>query len=37
MAEKGLRGALWWNLNRENNQGLVAINNLIDPIRLNLF
>lgn len=37
MAEKGLRGALWWNLNRENNQGLVAVNNLIDPIRLNLF
>ncbi len=30
MAEKGLRGALWWNLNRENNQSLIAINNLID-------
>lgn len=37
LAEKNLRGALWWNLNRENNQGLVAVNNLIDPIRLNLF
>ena len=30
MAEKGLRGALWWNLNRENNQSLVAINNFIN-------
>ncbi len=37
MAEKGLRGALWWNLNRENNQSLVAINNLIDINQLNLF
>lgn len=37
MAEKGLRGALWWNLNRENNQSLVAINNLIDIKRLELF
>lgn len=37
MAEKGLRGALWWNLNRENNQSLVAINDLIDVRRLELF
>ncbi len=37
VAEKNLRGALWWNLNRENNQGLVAINNLIDIKRLELF
>lgn len=37
VAEKGLRGALWWNLNRENNQSLVAINNLIDVKRLDLF
>ncbi|MBO5870382.1 MAG: LysM peptidoglycan-binding domain-containing protein [Clostridia bacterium] len=37
MVEKGLRGALWWNLNRENNQSLVAINNLIDTKRLDLF
>ncbi len=37
MAEKGLRGALWWNLNRENNQNLVAINDLIDIKRLDLF
>ncbi len=37
LAEKGLRGALWWNLNRENNQSLVAINDLIDVTRLNLF
>ncbi len=36
MAEKGLRGALWWNLNRENNQTLVAINNLINTQGLNL-
>ncbi|MBR6562574.1 MAG: LysM peptidoglycan-binding domain-containing protein [Clostridia bacterium] len=36
MAEKGLRGALWWNLNRENNQSLVAINDLIDVKSLNL-
>lgn len=37
MAEKGLRGALWWNLNRENNQSLIAINNLIDIKTLGLF
>ncbi len=37
MAEKNLRGALWWNLNRENNQTLVAINDLIDVKRLNLY
>ncbi len=37
MAEKGLRGALWWNLNRENNQSLVAINDLIDVKRLDLY
>ena len=37
MAEKNLRGALWWNLNRENNQSLIAINNLIDSEGLNLF
>lgn len=37
MAEKKLRGALWWNLNRENNQSLIAINNLIDGETLNLF
>ena len=37
MAEKGLRGALWWSLDRENNQSLVAINQLIDTQRLNLF
>lgn len=37
MAEKGLRGALWWNLNRENNQSLVAINDLIDVKSLNLY
>ncbi len=29
MAEKNLRGALWWNLNRENNQNLLAVGNLI--------
>lgn len=37
MSEKNLRGALWWNLNRENNQTLIAINQLIDTQRLNLF
>ncbi len=37
MAERGLRGALWWNLNRENNQTLIAINQLIDTKSLNLF
>lgn len=37
MAEKNLKGALWWNLNRENNQSLIAINNYIDIERLNLF
>lgn len=37
MAEKRLRGALWWNLNRENNQTLIAINQLIDTQTLNLF
>lgn len=37
MAEKNLRGALWWNLNRENNQSLIAINNLIDTTGLNLY
>ena len=37
MSEKGLRGALWWNLNRENNQTLVAINDLIDIKGLDLF
>ncbi len=37
MAEKGLRGSLWWNLNRENNQSLLAINDLINIKRLNLF
>ena len=37
MNEKGLRGALWWNLNRENNQSLLAINDLIDIIRLGLY
>ncbi len=36
MAEKGLRGALWWNLNRENNQSLIAINDLIDVKSLEL-
>ncbi len=36
MAEKNLRGALWWNLNRENNQTLLAINNLIDVEEMNL-
>ncbi len=30
MSEKNLRGALWWNLNRENNQTLIAISDLID-------
>ena len=37
MAEKRLRGAFWWNLNRENNQTLIAINQLTDTRRLNLF
>ncbi len=37
MAEKGLRGALWWNLDRENNQSLIAINDLIDIKTLQLF
>ena len=37
MAEKSLRGALWWNLNRENNQSLIAINDLIDVKNLDLF
>lgn len=37
LSEKNLRGALWWNLNRENNQSLLAINNLINIKRLNLF
>lgn len=37
MAEKGLRGALWWNLNRENNQSLVAVNDLINIKPLLLF
>lgn len=36
MAEKQLKGALWWNLNRENNQSLVAINNFIDVKTLEL-
>ena len=37
MAEKSLRGALWWNLNRENNQSLVAINELIDIKGIGLY
>lgn len=37
MAEKGLRGALWWNLDRENNQSLIAINDLIDIKGLQLY
>lgn len=37
MADRGLRGALWWNLNRENNQSLVAINSLIDIKSLDLY
>ena len=37
MAEKSLRGALWWNLNRENNQSLIAINDLINLKPLLLF
>lgn len=37
MADRNLRGALWWNLNRENNQTLIAINQLIDTKRLGLF
>ena len=37
VAEKSLRGALWWNLNRENNQSLVAINDLINIKPLLLF
>ena len=37
MAEKGLRGALWWNLDRENNQSLIAINDLINTRSLDLF
>ncbi len=37
MAEKNLRGALWWNLNRENNQTLLAINDLIDVKEMRLF
>ncbi len=37
MAEKNLRGALWWNLNRENNQTLLAINQLVNTESLNLF
>ncbi len=37
MAEKNLRGALWWNLNRENNQTLLAINNLINVREMRLF
>ncbi len=37
IAEYRLRGALWWNLNRENNQSLVAINDLIDVKTLDLF
>jgi spore germination protein len=37
MAEKSLRGALWWNLNRENNQSLIAINDLINIKPLLLF
>ena len=37
IAEYQLRGALWWNLNRENNQSLVAINDLIDVKTLDLF
>ena len=31
MAEKGLSGALIWNLNREGTQNLVVLNGLIDP------
>lgn len=37
MAEKNLRGALLWNLNRENNQSLLAINNLINVKTLDLY
>lgn len=37
LSEKNLRGALWWNLNRENNQSLVAINSLINVRGLNLY
>ena len=37
LSEKNLRGALWWNLNRENNQSLIAINDLINAKGLNLF
>ena len=37
MAEKGLSGALLWNLNREGNQNLVVLNGLIDPRNFDLF
>jgi len=36
MADNNLKGALWWNLNRENNQSLIAINNLINTQGLDL-
>lgn len=37
MAYYGLRGALYWNLNRENNQNLVVINGLINLKKSDLF
>ncbi len=36
MAKYGLKGALYWNLNRPNNQNLVVINGLINPKKFEL-
>ncbi|MBR4798983.1 MAG: LysM peptidoglycan-binding domain-containing protein [Clostridia bacterium] len=37
MAEKGLSGAMIWNLDREGTQNLVVLNGLIDPRNFDLF
>lgn len=37
MSERNLSGALLWNLNREGNQNLVVINNLIEPREFELY
>lgn len=36
MAKYGLRGALYWNLDRRNNQNLVVLNGLINPKKFDL-
>lgn len=37
LAENGLKGALYWNMNRENNQNLIVLNGLINSQKNGLF